>query len=118
MFSFNCKINNEIQNSEERALFVDLSDDISLFENLISKTVRGDISGFYLIDRSQGEKIVLKISDSDRFISNTLEVSVNTAETIIKLCNDRISGNAFPGYHVDFETANAVFITFWLKSQA
>ena len=116
MYSFNCKINNEIQNNEECALFVDLSNDISRFENLMTKTVCGDISGFYLIDHSQREKIVLKISDSDRFLSNALEVSANTAEMIIKLCNDCISGNAFQGYHVDFETSNAVIITFWLNS--
>ena len=116
MYCFDCTIDNKTH-SGKYVLF-DVSDNVGQFKEYLQSLANKKISGLYLNDRTAKQKFILRIGCFDLLSSNSLDISQETVGTIIKTCEDCLSGNAFPGYHIDYVTKNGFDVTLWLKNQS
>ena len=116
MYRITCKIKNKI--AENRCICFDFSDQIQIFDEFLKLLSASKISGILLFDSSSKEKIVLKTGIQNELETNTLLINKETFEVLQKLVLDVISGNSFPGYHLDIELFNGVDVTFILCSRS
>ncbi len=115
MYVLNCRIKNETI-KDRNYLSIDVSDVLPILRGFLTKLSEGNISALCLVDSLSNQRTVLKMGRSNAFSGGMLACSSDTAEVIIKLIDDCLSGKAFPGYHFDYETSNRVNVTFWLKN--
>jgi len=116
MYRITCKIINKI--AENRYICFDFSDQIQIFDEYLKMLSASKVSGFLLFDSSSKEKIVFKTGIRNEMLENdTLLISNETLTVLQKLVLDVISGNSFPGYHLDIELFNGEGVTFILRSR-
>jgi len=113
MYTIQCKIENEIDT--QRSIIFDVSDVLQEFQKNMMLLTENIIKGFYLQDRENNQIFLFKSGKSDLSFSKQLEASDNTIEILNKMINDCLCGNAFDGYHFDYETANGIGVTFVFK---
>ena len=114
MYCFDCVIDNKTH--FEKYVLFDVSDNVRQFKEYLQSLINKKISGLYLNDRVTEQRFIIRIGCSDLLSANNLDISQETASTIIKMCEDCLSDNAFPGYHIDYETTNGYGITLRLKN--
>ena len=115
MYRITCKIDNKI--TENKYICFDFSNQVQLFYEYLKMLSASKVSGILLFDSSTKEEIVFKTGIQNEIETNTLLIKKDTLEILHKLVLDVISGNSFPGYHLDIELFNGEGVTFILRSR-